>query len=169
MQWILSQSDDAARLSGYHPQASGLDYTHVNPASHQAIATPDSTTSNTKHSASWQDALFGSVRKCIDQLPSAKVRRPRQDYVKDEVKANKHKVCYTLAVGFIWNLPGPVDAKINMACAGLSVGTVTLSALQKASLYGCMAEHLETQVLRQQGSQLVCTNGVYAALTAPYI
>jgi hypothetical protein len=33
---------------------------------------------NTKHPASWQAALFGSIRKCIDQLPSAKVRRPRQ-------------------------------------------------------------------------------------------
>jgi hypothetical protein len=53
-------------------------------------------------------------------------------YVEDEVEANKHKVCYTLAVGFVWYLPGPVDASINMACAGLSVGTVGLSQRYKS-------------------------------------
>jgi hypothetical protein len=39
----------------------------------------------------------------------------------------------------------------------------------KASLCGCMAEYLETQVLRQQGSQLVYSNRVYVALIAAYV
>jgi hypothetical protein len=39
--------------------------------------------------------------------------------VKGEVEANKHKVCYILAVGFVWHVRRPVtDAKINMDSAG---------------------------------------------------
>jgi hypothetical protein len=69
------------RLSRFHPQASGLYYTHVNPTSHPAIAKPDPTTSNIKHPSILhlgRVSCSGSIRKCIDQLPSAKVRRPRQ-------------------------------------------------------------------------------------------
>jgi len=69
------------RLSRFHPQASGLYYTHVNPTSHPVIAKPDPTTSNIKHPSILhlgRVSCSGSIRKCIDQLPSAKVRWPRQ-------------------------------------------------------------------------------------------
>ena len=76
--------------------------------------------------------------------------------VKDEVEANKHKVCYILAVGFVWHVHGPVtDAKINMDSAGYRSERRLSLSVQKASLCSYMAEYLETQVLRLQGPKLV--------------
>jgi len=68
------------------------------------------------------------VAKCQGQTAKA---GSMLHYVKDEVEANKHKVCYILAAGFVWYLPGPANAKTNMACTGLSVGTVALSQRYK--------------------------------------
>lgn len=125
--WVESRpvTDDATRLSGFHSQASGLDYTHVNPTNHQAIATPDSTTPNTKHPSiphlgrmPYPEAFGNASTNC--QVPRSDGQgRLMLHYVKDGVGANKHKVCYILAVGFVWYPPGPVNAKTNMACAGL--------------------------------------------------
>jgi len=78
---------------------------------------------------------FGNASTSCQVPRSHGQGRSMLHYVKDEVEANKHKVCYILAVGFVWYLPGPVNAKTNMACAGLSVGTVALSQRCKESRY----------------------------------
>ena len=161
--WSESRPFSATRLSGFHPQASGLYYVHINPTSHRAIAKPNSTTSNIKHSASWQGALFRKhsemhrpVAKCQGQ--TAKAWSMLHD-VKDEVEANKHKGVLHPAVGFVWHVHGPVnDAKINMDSAGYQPEEAALS-VQKASLCSYMAEWLETQVPRRQGSKLVRSMG----------
>ena len=76
--------------------------------------------------------------------------------VKGEVEANKHKVCYILAVGFVWHVRRPVtDAKINMDSAGYRSEQWLCLNVQKVSLCSYMAEYLETQVLRLQGPKLV--------------
>jgi hypothetical protein len=148
------------RLSRFHPQASGLDYTHVNITSHPAIAKPDPTTSNIKHPSILhlgRVPYSGSIRKCIDQLPSAKVRRPRYGrcYMMSRAKLKQTNTrCVTFwAVGFVWHVRGSVtDAKISADYQ--SEQWLSLN-IRKASLYNYMVECLETQVLRQQGSKLV--------------
>jgi hypothetical protein len=81
------------------------------------------------------------VAKCQGQ--TAKAGSMLRD-VKGEVEANKHKVCYILAVGFVWH--AVTDAKINMDSAGYR-SEQALSQCSKA-LCSSMAEYLETQVLR---------------------
>jgi hypothetical protein len=94
------------------------------PYQYQAIATPDSMTLNIKHPSilhlgrmPYSEAFGNAWTGC--QVPRSDGQSRRCCIMS--------KVCYILAVGFVWYLPGPVDAKINMACAGLSVGTVALS------------------------------------------
>jgi hypothetical protein len=90
------------------------------------------------------------VAKCQGQ--TAKAGSMLHD-VKGEVEADKHKVCYILAVGFVWHVLGLVtDAKISSDSQ--SEQWLSLN-IRKASLCSYMVECLETQVLRQQGSKLV--------------